>query len=341
MQIDIRLIRQAQSLATHGSISRAAMALGIAQPTLSRSIKELEHRVGLALFTRHPHGVEPTDFGQMFLLQAGLVAAQVADLEREVALAKGLQTGEVSLGAGPYPAEALLPTCLRRFGAAHPSVRVRIQVDATEALARSLRTRAVDLIVGEASVMEGDDAFEMIARLAPLRGYVFVRTGHPLTRKANVSLADVLEYPFVQIARLPPRVLKPFLDRRQSTRRSGAVPPPFPAIECPTVPLAISAVTDSDAVTMVSLGMARAEMERGRVVPILHEPWMQSDWAIMRLRTRSLGPAAATFVAQLQQAHEQALAEDAMLQQRWQPRAVVGVQPAAPKLRGYRVASSD
>ena len=62
MQIDVRSVRHAQALAQHGSISRAAAALGIAQPTLSRSIRDLEIRVGLPLFTRHRHGVQATDF---------------------------------------------------------------------------------------------------------------------------------------------------------------------------------------------------------------------------------------------------------------------------------------
>jgi hypothetical protein len=95
---------------------------------------------------------------------------------------------------------------------------------------------------------------------------------------------------------------------------------PFPSIECPTVPLALNAVLDSDATVMAALSMARAELERGLLSPLLHEPWMCSNWAIVKLRRRSLGPAATAMVAELQGAHEEALARDLALCRLWDRR---------------------
>jgi DNA-binding transcriptional LysR family regulator len=319
MALELRLIRQAQALSQHGSFSRAAEALGIAQPTLSRSIKELEDDLGLPLFSRHRHGVAPTDFGHLFLQQAAMVVAQVADLEREVALAKGLQKGELSVAFGPYAAEVLVPGCMRRFTTAQPSVRLRIQVDALEALGRLLRARAADLIVGETTVLEDDVAIEVIARLPEIRAFIMARTGHPLTRLATVSMSDVLDNPFVQIARLPPRVLKPILSGRRMPKSGGATAIPFPAIECPTVPLGVSAILHSDAVMLATLGMVRRELQAGLVAPVLHEAWMRSDWAIMSLRNRPLGPAATAFISELRREHEAARIEDAALCKRWEP----------------------
>ena len=119
MLIDFRFIRHAIALAEHGSFSQAADVLGIGQPTLSRSIRDLESQVGRALFTRGRRGVKPTDFGYLFLKQAVLVAAQMQDLEREVALAKGLHKGELAVGFGPYPFNLLLPLALPRFITTH------------------------------------------------------------------------------------------------------------------------------------------------------------------------------------------------------------------------------
>ncbi len=169
MSIDLRLIRYAAALAEHGSFTRAADALGIAQPTLSRGIRDLEANVGLPLFTRHRHGVEATDFGYLFLEQAAAVSAQVADLEREVALAKGVHKGELAVGLGPYAAELLLPHALPRFVSAHPAVRVRIQVDSLEVLGRALRQRALDLIVGESTILEDDESIDIRAGRASTR----------------------------------------------------------------------------------------------------------------------------------------------------------------------------
>lgn len=318
MQIELRQLRHAQALATHGSFTRAAAALGIAQPTLSRSITELEARLGLALFTRDRTRVEPTDFGLIFLQHASQVTAQASDLEREVAFAKGLQSGEVSVGFGPFAGEVLAPACLQHFASSYPQVRLRIQIDPPDVLVRNLRSRTADLIVLEASFTEADDTIEIIDRLSPLAGYVVARAGHPIASIANVSMADVLEYPFVQITRLPPRMLKPLLAKRRN-RKSGEAPaPPFPAIECPTVPLAIKAVLSTQAVTIVSLGMVRSELLEGSIVPILHEPWMRSDWGIMRLRMRTLGPAASAMVDELHRVQVDALRVEVELAAHWQ-----------------------
>ena len=315
MSIDLRLIRYAASLAEHGSFTRAADALGIAQPTLSRGIRDLEASVGLPLFTRNRHGVQPTDFGYLFLRQAEAVSAQMADLEREVALAKGLQPGELAIGIGAYAAELMLPHALPRFVSAHPGVRVRIQIDSLEVLGRALRQRELDLAVGESTILENDEAIDIFEVLEPIKAYLFVRAGHPLA-SANATLREILEYPLIQISRLPPRVLKPLLDALRASSKPG-VSHPMPAIDCPTVPLAIATVTGSDAVMLASLGMLKHELERGRVVPVFHDSWMRSSWAFMRLRHRSLSPAASAFLAALRTAHAAGLAEDAMFQNRW------------------------
>ena len=327
MQIDVRSVRHAQALAQHGSISRAAAALGIAQPTLSRSIKDLEIRVGLVLFTRHRHGVQATDFGHVFLKQAALVAAQVADLEREVALARGLQSGEVTLGAGAYAAEALLPRCIRRFTGDHPGIRLRLQMDSPDVLGRSLRSRAIDIAVAEGSVLEQDPDLELVGRLLPpIKAYFVARSKHPLRSRTDLTLADLLAYPFAQVVSFPPRILKPLLACRARIR---ATLPPFPSIDCPSFVLAKSAIIDSDAITVAILGLVKDEMERGQVVPLFEQPWMQSNWVIFKLRGRSLGPAALALADELRRAHQELAREEAALRDRWFAGRAATARPAA------------
>jgi len=318
VKIKLHLLRQAHALKAHGSFSRAAAALNLSQPALSQGIKELEAQVGLQLFVRSRSGPELTDFGRVFMQHAEELVSGAADLEREVALAKGLATGELSVGAGAYVMTTLVPSCAPVFVAAHPGVRLRILMDSPSEVARLVRTRALDLGVAEASVLEKDDNLEIVARLAPMAGYVVVRAGHPLTAKKQVSLADVLDFPFAQVVMLPPRVLKPILASR-STRRpgSGTPPVPFPAIECPTLQLATDIVARSDAFTFASLGTVRAELARRQIVPLLHEPWMYNEWAIARMRRRTMSPAMTAFATELTRAHRHALREEDRLRDRW------------------------
>ena len=317
MSIDLRLIRYATALAEHGSFTRAAEALDIAQPTLSRGIRDLEAAVGLPLFVRTPHGVEPTDFGYVFLQQGSAVSAQFADLEREVALAKGGHKGELAIGIGPYAAELLLPHALPRFMDAHPGVRVRLQVESMEVLGRALKQRALDVVIGEGTVLDDDESVEVFERLAPIPACLFARAGHPMTTRP-VGLRDLLAYPLIQVSRLPPRVLKPLLDALGEG--AATLPHPVPAVDCPTVPLAAAAVAGSNALMLASLGMLKRELAAGRLVPVLREDWMRSDWAFMKLRHRSLATPATAFLAMLREAHDVAVSEHAALEEQWRGR---------------------
>ena len=318
VSIDLRLLRHAQALAEHGSFSRAAEALGIAQPSLSRGIKELEVHVGLTLFNRSRSGHEPTDIGRVFLQHAADVLAKVGDLEREVALAKGLGTGELSVGMGPYVAEVLGPICAARFAAEHPGVRLRTTMNDPATVARFLRARTIDLAIAEASVLEGADDFEVIAELTPLAGYVVVRAGHPLAGRTPLKFSEVLDYPFAQVVMLPPRVFKPILaSRRPPSLHEGGSPPPFPAIECPTIQFAKRIVANANAFTFASLGMVRSELERGQIVPLLELQWIRVEWNIVRLRKRTVSPAMDAFVDAVQRAHAEVLREEASLRESW------------------------
>jgi hypothetical protein len=181
-------------------------------------------------------------------------------------------------------------------------------------VARAVRTRSVDLGIAEDTVIAGADDFETVMTLAPLPGWILVRAGHPLVGRPEVTMPDVLDFPFAQVVMLPPRVLKPLLAARRRPTRGA--PSPFPAIECATVRLAIGAVTHSDAFTFGTLGQVRPELESGAVVPLLQPPWLRSSWSIVRLRKHTMSPAMLALVAAFQRAHEAALREEDALRAR-------------------------
>jgi DNA-binding transcriptional LysR family regulator len=318
MPIDLRLLRQAQALAEHGSFRRAAESLKIAQPSLSRGIKELEDEVGLPLFVRSRTGHEPTDFGRVFLQHAMAVLAGASELDREIEMARGIAAGETSVAMGPYVAETLASRCAARFLAAHPAGRLRILMNDPATAFRSLRAGTVDLAIAEHSMLANEDELEFIARLTPIAGHVIVRSGHPLTRRPAVDITDALDYPFAQVVMLPPRILKPLLAARRSPPggEAGATPP-FPAAQCPTPHIALRVVAESDAFTFASLGMVRNALERGEVVPLLQAPWMRAEWGLLRSRKRPMSPAMDAVVEEIQRAHAEILREEVLLAERW------------------------
>ena len=101
--IQLHKLKHAVALAQHRNFRQAAEGLNLTQPALSRSIQSLESALGVRLFDRGHGRVESTALGTLVVeLSKGILSA-VADLEREVELAKGLRAGTLEVSLAPYP----------------------------------------------------------------------------------------------------------------------------------------------------------------------------------------------------------------------------------------------
>jgi DNA-binding transcriptional LysR family regulator len=114
---------------------------------LSRNIQELERRLGVALFTRNQGGVEPTAAGVILLEQAAEVLSRSNDLVREMDLLRGLQKGELNIGAGIYPGPMFVDRAVGRLIRDHPAARVSLNYDHAINLFPRLLKREFDLTV--------------------------------------------------------------------------------------------------------------------------------------------------------------------------------------------------
>src|ERR1022692_2916179 len=129
MPIELRLLRCALALAEHKNFARAAKACQVSQPTLSRNIQDIERRLGTQLFDRASRSVDPTDAGKIFLEQARDVVARSGDLGREMDLLRGLEKGELRIGAGTYPSVMVADKAVAQMVQDHPAVRLQIVID--------------------------------------------------------------------------------------------------------------------------------------------------------------------------------------------------------------------
>lgn len=147
MTIELRLLHCALLLAEHKNFARAAKAIHVSQPTLSRNIQEIERRIETQLFERGTGGVVPTDAGEIFLEHAREVVARAADLNREMELLRGLEKGELKIGAGTYQSAMMVDRAVIRLLRAYPAIRLQIHTDNREKLLPLLRKRELDLAV--------------------------------------------------------------------------------------------------------------------------------------------------------------------------------------------------
>ncbi|MGY2048550.1 LysR family transcriptional regulator [Methylobacterium sp. JK268] len=109
-----------------GSLSGAARALGLTQPTIGRQVAALEEALGVALFTRSPAGLVPTEAGLALRPHAEALRAAAAALVRSVAPAGEGVAGAVRITASEMVGGAVLPPILARLHAAHPGLALEL-----------------------------------------------------------------------------------------------------------------------------------------------------------------------------------------------------------------------
>ena len=145
--MELRLLQYALELWRHGSFTRAADALDIAQPSLSQQIARLENELGVTLFFRGHGGTQATPDGVRFLEQAEQIVRLHDDLVREMRERSEGMGQELVIGAPAITGGHVLPPLLRAFGERHPTVRVRLVEDATEVLQDLTARGLTDLCV--------------------------------------------------------------------------------------------------------------------------------------------------------------------------------------------------
>jgi DNA-binding transcriptional LysR family regulator len=296
MTIDLRALRHALALAEHAHFGRAARAVHLTQPALSRSIKALEQRLGAPLFERQRNAVAPTDIGRVLLERARELLALADELDHAIVRNRTLQAGRVVVGGGPHAAEVLLAPSAARLTREYPQVAIDLRVRDWDELLRQLRGRELDFFVAETSTLETEADLE-VRRLASRPLYFVARAGHPLARAApGTALGDMLAYPLVASSRIPPRVLEPLLRAQRREHRAGPAARPFPSIQCQSPAAALRIVEASDAVTTLTLSLLQHGLRDGRLTLLGTAPWLALRYGLVRLRHRAPTHAAQAFL---------------------------------------------
>ncbi|GLY47703.1 LysR family transcriptional regulator [Lentzea sp. NBRC 102530] len=145
MGVELRQLRYVVAVAEHRHFRRAAQALGLTQPSLSRQVGAVERELGTALFERTPRGVVPTAAGEVYVVHARKVLEQVEAGATEARQAARGQTGSLRLGFVSEALIELLPSLLARFRSVHPAVSLDCREMSTVQAATALLAGEVDL----------------------------------------------------------------------------------------------------------------------------------------------------------------------------------------------------
>lgn len=182
-------LRDFVAIAQTRSLRAAARSLGLAQPALTRSLRELEAELGAALVERHARGVHLTEIGEVYLVRAQAAMAELRRGRDEVAQRQGEITGTVALGVSSAACMALMPQVYTAFRKRFPGVRLQIVEGFFRTLGQRLDDGSLDFLVGPRPDRPAGKQFHIELLFANER-FVVGRHDHPL-RSAR-RLADLV-----------------------------------------------------------------------------------------------------------------------------------------------------
>ena len=171
-----------------GSITRAAEALDVTQPTLTARLRGLETELGTALLIRGRRGVTLTAAGRRFLPRAMAALEAVRRGVADTRSAREARGGFLTLGLASDLALYLAPAALARFARSHPDVEVTVRSGRSRAVAEALRADEIELaLVSQLVVLPELSSRPLFTEDVP----VVVGRGHAFAKRSRVSIEDL------------------------------------------------------------------------------------------------------------------------------------------------------
>ncbi|UEP25807.1 LysR family transcriptional regulator [Burkholderia ambifaria] len=173
----------------HGSIGKAAEALGLSQPALTKAMQRLEALLGVTLFERTGTGMTATSAGTQFLVRARRIALEYDDAMKEMRAVRGGELGLVRIGYSPTVPHSLVLGACRQLIGERPAAHLRLRRRLAGELLDLLTNGELDLVVAP-EPLQANDAFTVV-ELFRDRLSVLADDAHPLQRKRGLTLADL------------------------------------------------------------------------------------------------------------------------------------------------------
>ena len=145
--MDLKQLEYFVRVAELGSFTRAAIALDVAQPALSRQVRLLEVELRQNLLTRHGRGAIPTEAGQLLLEHGRGILHQVALARDELRAARGALAGRVSIGLPPSLSKLITVPLAHAFRAALPQAQLTLTEGFSLLMLEGLRAGNLDMAV--------------------------------------------------------------------------------------------------------------------------------------------------------------------------------------------------
>ena len=312
-----RRLRYLLMLVEYAHFGRAAAALNISQPALSKSIQALEAELGVMLLDRKRGTVVLTAFGELVVQRSKVLLHAEEDLLRDISLLAGLEIGSLRVALGPYPSVISGYSAMARLLARRPKVTVAMRVAGWREVVHQVVTREVDLGLAELSGVQEDEQF-VTEPVGQHQGRVFCRPGHPILACGRVTLPDLLAFPWMA-SRFPPRIAAGLPRALGCAGTIDANTGDFvPAIRI-DVPMQIAdLLAGCDALAFSSLALMERDLDAGQVAVVATGNLaFRASYGFIYLKDRSLTPAALAYMEEVRTVEAEIVSREASLAERY------------------------
>ncbi|MFT6310556.1 MAG: DNA-binding transcriptional LysR family regulator [Porticoccus sp.] len=290
--ISHRQLVHALCLFKHGNFTRAAIEANISQSAFSRSIQNLEVDLGIPLFDRDTTTVIPTRYGETFLHRAAAIVAGAEELEREMHLMRGLETGRFSVALGMYPAEVSGNRALASMVSKFPNLQYQALTGDWQAVNEYVSSRAVDLGFAALEVAENEDHLS-VEKVSAHQMVIYCHQQHPLANIVKPSRHELDQFPLITV-RVPSQIADRVPGKATIDQSSGHL---VPSVEVDNFTTARELIAQSDGIGAAIPLQIESELKSGEFVLLnFQNPWIAPVHGFIFLKNRSMSPATEIYI---------------------------------------------
>jgi DNA-binding transcriptional LysR family regulator len=296
-RLQLRDLLVFSTVAECGSMAKAAVALGIAQPTVSEVIANLEHTYGVRLFDRSPRGVQPTVYGDALLTRSIAVFDEIKQSGRDIEFLADPTVGEMRIGCAESLSATILPQILLQFSHQYPRVIVSVDDLTAPAIDMSgLRDRKYDctlirLVAPISANPLGDDL--SLHTLFDDGVVVAAGVNNSWARRRKVDIADLIDEPWVLV---PPGSWH-YVRLEEAFRARGLGMPKTSLISL-SLTLRTQLMAAGPYLSVFASSVMRLNAHRYGIavlpIELPHQPW---PVVLVTLKNRTLSPVVDRFIA--------------------------------------------
>lgn len=279
-----------------GSMGKVARILATSQPAISRSIRELEHALGVRLLDRNAQGIEATPYGRALLMRGAAVFDELHQGIKDIRSIADPTAGDLIIGASIAVAEGFICSVISRLSRRYERLTFQVHATDTATAYRALLDRKIDLAVVHL-IQPPDEALMDIEPLADDPHVVVAGANNPIARRRRIRLAQLMEEPWAL-----PLADQPYGSVVSEAFRAYGLTMP-PVVVGSTLPLRTALLMTGPFLSMVPRVVMQFPPKNRllKVLPI-DLPGTERPLALVTLKNRTLNPTAQVFVDHVREA---------------------------------------